>query len=598
MKELVHQIQEAVAHSVQARYGLALSPAEVVVQTTSKDHTGDYTVVIFGLMKHKLGTLPEIGEALGQDLCLLPDFDSYELVKGFLNLTVSNAYWLQLLGYMRTQGAAYYSLPPRTETAVVEYASPNTNKPLHLGHLRNNFLGAAVTQLLKTAGYPTHTVCLFNDKGIHVCKSMLAWQRFGNGETPETSGTKGDHLVGKYYVRFDQELQKEVAELEKGGMDKEQAKKEAPIQKAAQEMYRRWEAGDAEVIALWKQMNGWVYAGMEQTFGRMGVRFDKYYYESETYLLGKQVVEEGLEKGLFYRNDDGSVWVDLTDIGLDQKLLLRSDGTSLYMTQDLGTADLRYQDYHMQQSLYVIGNEQDYHMKVLKEVLLRLGRPYAPGMYHLSYGMVDLPTGKMKSREGTVVDADELMDEMVTTAREATQELGKTEGMDPAGLELLYEQLALGALKYFLLKVDPQKRMLFNPQESIDFKGHTGTFIQYTHARIHGILRKAEQDNPGILQQPADYPDYTLHPLERALLHRLQAYRTLLAEAARTYNPALIANYVYELSKDYSRFHYEVPVLRAENATAMRLRVHLNALVAGMIAQCMHLLGIQVPQRM
>ncbi|MCE3008588.1 MAG: arginine--tRNA ligase [Bacteroidetes bacterium] len=595
--DIIQHLQQQASQLISQLYQHTLAPEEILVQPTRKDQAGDYTVVLFPLTKLQLAPLPTLGQQLGDGLSLLPEVARYELVKGFLNLTISDAYWLRLLLHLQQAGTQWLNLPPKAEKAVVEYSSPNTNKPLHLGHLRNNFLGAALVNLLRAAGYPTRAVSLYNDKGIHICKSMLAWQCYGQGETPQSSGLKGDHLVGKYYVRFDQEYRKEVAALVAQGMEEEQAKNEAPLMQDARQLYRDWEAGKPEVIALWQQMNNWVYQGFEQTYARIGVQFDQYYHESDTYLLGKQIVMEGLEKGIFYRQADGSVWVDLTDIGLDQKLLLRSDGTSLYMTQDLGSADLRYHDHHMHRSIYVIGNEQDYHMTVLKEILKRLGRPYAEGIHHLSYGMVDLPSGKMKSREGTVVDADELIDEMIETARTATEELGKTEGMETAELDKLYSMLALGALKYYLLKVDPGKRMLFNPQESIDFKGHTGTFIQYTHARIHGILRRALADRPGLLAEATQYEGLSLHPLERELLHRLQAWPRLLAEAAATCNPALVAQYAYDLSRDYSRFHYEVPVLRAEGAT-LALRVQLNAQVAAHLAHALALLGIPAPTRM
>jgi arginyl-tRNA synthetase len=489
-------------------------------------------------------------------------------------------------------------LPPQPEKLVVEHSSPNTNKPLHLGHMRNTFLGDAVARICKAAGYTTHVVCLFNDKGIHVCKSMLAWERFANGATPASAGIKGDHFVGKWYVAFDKAYREEVkALMEDHGLDEETAKARAPLMQAAQDMYRRWEAGDPEVMALWQTMNSWVYSGFEQTYARIGVTFDKYYYESDTWKLGKAVVEDGLAKGVFTRQEDGSVWIDLTDVNLDRKLVLRRDGTSVYITQDLGTADLRYQDFGMNRSVYVIGNEQDYHMQVLKEILKRLGHSYADGIYHLSYGMIDLPSGKMKSREGTVVDADDLLEEMYQTAKQATEELGKTEGMADDALHTLYEILALGALKYYILKVDPARRMLFNPQESIDFKGHTGTFIQYTHARIHGILRKGAQSHPGAVSAPFEAPT-SLLPEEKALLKRLADWPDVLLSAAQGYNPALVANYCYELSKDYSRFHYEVPVLKAETPVLLSFRLRLNAQVARTLHFGMGLLGIDMPDRM
>ncbi|MBX3101498.1 MAG: arginine--tRNA ligase [Bacteroidetes bacterium] len=599
MELIIPRIQQAAAAALKSLWNLDLPPAELVVQHTARDHTGDYTIVLFPLMKHKLGALPEIGQRLGDALAQsLGIVARHELVKGFLNLTLTDAYWGEVLRSLSATPGHGLTLPPRTgEKLVVEYASPNTNKPIHLGHLRNIFLGAATAAICKAAGIDTSEVCLFNDKGIHVCKSMLAWQRFAHGETPESASIKGDHFVGKWYVRFDTEYRREVQQLVDEGMEEETARQQAPLMQEAQEMYRQWEAGQPEVLALWQQMNQWVYSGMEQTYARIHIRFDKYYYESDTWKLGRQVVDEGLESGVFTRQPDGSVWIDLTDAGLDRKLVLRRDGTSVYITQDLGTADLRYQDYQMNRSVYVIGNEQDYHMQVLREILRRLGRPYAEGVYHLSYGMVDLPSGKMKSREGTVVDADDLLDEMYRTAKEATEELGKTEGMDPANLTTLYETLALGALKYYLLKVDPPKRMLFNPQESIDFKGHTGTFIQYTHARIHGILRKAAESHPRALESTLVIPA-TLLPLEKALIQRLSDWQPTLADAAAGYDPSLVANYCYELSKDYSRFHYEVPVLKAETPELLVFRLQLNAQVARTLRLGMALLGIDMPERM
>lgn len=599
MERIIHRIQQAAAQAIGQLWQLNLPANELVVQHTAKEHSGDFTLVLFPLMKHKLGALPDIGAQLGAALqAQLPDIEGFELVKGFLNLQLSDAFWSGCLQRMAEAPQHGLQLAPQPEKLVVEHSSPNTNKPLHLGHMRTTFLGDAVARICKAAGYTTHVVCLFNDKGIHVCKSMLAWQRFANGATPTSSGIKGDHFVGKWYVAFDKAYREEVkALMESQGLDEETAKAQAPLMQAAQDMYRRWEAGDPEVLALWQTMNSWVYSGFEQTYARIGVAFDKYYYESETWKLGKAVVEDGLAKGVFTRQEDGSVWIDLTDVNLDRKLVLRRDGTSVYITQDLGTADLRYQDYGMNRSVYVIGNEQDYHMQVLKEILKRLGRSYADGMYHLSYGMIDLPSGKMKSREGTVVDADDLLEEMYQTAKQATEELGKTEGMADDALHTLYETLALGALKYYILKVDPARRMLFNPQESIDFKGHTGTFIQYTHARIHGILRKGAESHPGAVSAPFEAPA-SLLPEEKALLKRLADWPEALMAAAQGYNPALVANYCYELSKDYSRFHYEVPVLKAETPALLSFRLRLNAQVARTLHFGMGLLGIAMPDRM
>jgi arginyl-tRNA synthetase len=477
---------------------------------------------------------------------------------------------------------------------MVEYSSPNTNKPLHLGHVRNNLLGYSVSELLKADGYDVIKVNLVNDRGIHICKSMLAWQNWGNGETPESSGIKGDHLVGKYYVVFDKEYKKEIEALVAEGQTEEEAKKNAPLIKAAQQMLLKWEQGDADVVGLWEKMNGWVYAGFDVTYKKLGVDFDKYYYESNTYLLGKDTVEEGLAKGVFFKKEDGSVWIDLTADGLDQKLVLRADGTSVYITQDLGTAQMKYDDFGMDKSIYVVGNEQDYHFKVLFLILEKLGKSWAKGLYHLSYGMVDLPSGKMKSREGTVVDADDLVNEMVATARQKTEELGKTNDFSEADKDDLYTTIGLGALKYFLLKVEPKKRLLFDPAESIDFQGNTGPFIQYTHARIKSLLSRADYQ-----YAVADYSNIKLTPTELEMVMLLAKYPTEISEAAKAYSPAFIANYLYEVAKLFNKFYHEVPPIIKEEAAAVKQhRLNICKIAADVIKSGMGILGIKVPERM
>ncbi len=475
---------------------------------------------------------------------------------------------------------------------MVEYSSPNTNKPLHLGHVRNNLLGFSVAEILAASGYEVIKTNLVNDRGIHICKSMLAWRTWGNGETPESSGLKGDHLVGKYYVIFDKAYKKQIGELVAVGQTEDDAKRNAPLIKEAQQMLQQWEAGNPEVIQLWQTMNGWVYAGFEATYRALGVSFDKFYYESNTYLLGKDIIEEGLQKEVFYRKGDGSVWIDLTAEGLDEKLVLRADGTSVYITQDLGTAELKFNDYHMDKSVYVVGNEQDYHFKVLFLILQKLGKSWAKGLFHLSYGMVDLPSGKMKSREGTVVDADDLITEMEQTARRQTEALGKVEDFNEQEKQDLYHMIGMGALKYFLLKVEPKKRLLFNPNESIDFQGNTGPFIQYTHARIKSVLRKADTN----YTKPAAIN--SLVPSERDLIVLLNQYQNIAEQAASTYSPAIVANYAYELAKVYNKFYHENSILQADNHELKVFRLQLSAATAKLIKYSMQLLGIEVPEKM
>lgn len=575
------------------------TPAQnlLALQPTRKEFAGTFTFVTFPFTK-PLGQSPDqIGQAIGQHLKeQAPEVEDFNVVKGFLNLEISDRVWLQLLQEIAAD-PDYGTSAPSGRKVMVEYSSPNTNKPLHLGHLRNNFLGYSVAEILKATGHEVMKTNLVNDRGIHICKSMLAYRHFGEGETPESAGLKGDHLVGKYYVIFDKAYKAQVDELGQGGMEKEKAKKEAPLMQEAQALLQKWEQGDEETIALWQKMNSWVYQGFDETYRTIGVDFDKMYYESETYTLGKERVEEGLAKGVFFRKPDGSVWVDLQEEGLDEKLLLRADGTSVYITQDLGTAELKYQDFPYHTSIYVVGDEQNYHFQVLQAVLKKLEKPYADGIFHLSYGMVDLPTGKMKSREGTVVDADELIQEMVDTAHRTTDELGKIEGFSPEEARRLYHLLAIGAVKYYLLRVDPKKRMIFNPEESIDFRGNTGPFIQYTHARIAAILRKAAA--MGIPDEAAGLSELpSLHPTEREVIAQLVAYEGVVQEAAANYAPSVIAQYLFELAKGYNRFYTEVPIFQEPDPQVLRFRVVFSREVARVIKSGMRLLGIDVPDRM
>nr|MCU0471266.1 arginine--tRNA ligase [Arcicella sp.] len=550
--------------------------------------------VVFPYVKALRKSPVEIGNAIGNYLVAnTSTVSSFNVVQGFLNISIADSAWVDLFTSI-FKDKTFGQLPDKNEVVMVEYSSPNTNKPLHLGHLRNNFLGFSVSQILAANGYKVVKTNLVNDRGIHICKSMLAYQKFGNGETPESSGLKGDHLVGKYYVEFDKHYKVEIEALKSTGLSEEDAKKQAPLLLEAQEMLLKWENGDTETVNLWKQMNEWVFAGFGQTYEKMGVSFDKIYRESETYLLGKKFVEEGLKSGVFFQKEDNSVWIDLTEEGLDQKLVLRKDGTSVYITQDMGTAELKYNDFKMSKSVYVVGNEQDYHFEVLFKIIKKLGRPYSEGNYHLSYGMVDLPSGKMKSREGTVVDADDLMQEMTDTARERTLELGKTEGFSQAEANELYHTLAMGALKYFLLKVDPKKRMLFNPEESIDFQGHTGTFIQFAHARICSILRKAHEK--GIIGKTTDY--HVLHEAEREVIYLLSQYPQIVADAGRELSPALISQYAYDLAKAYSRFYNEINIFNEPDKNAQQFRVAFSGIVGETIQKAMSLLGIKVPSRM
>ena len=586
-------IQDAFASSFQATIPLE----QLSLAPTKKEFEGSYTFVVFPFLKQsQLGpeaTATQLGTYLKTNVAAVKDFN---VVKGFLNLVVAQEEWIQLFKQVYSS-ATLGQLPSNGQKVMVEYSSPNTNKPLHLGHLRNNFLGYSVAELLKASGYEVVKANLVNDRGIHICKSMVAYQHFGNEETPASSGLKGDHLAGKYYVLFDSHYKAQQKGLMEGGQSEEDAKKNAPLLLEAQEMLRKWEDQDPEVIGLWNKMNGWVYAGFDATYKRMGVDFDVTYYESNTYLLGKDIVEEGLSKGVFFKKENGSVWVDLTEEGLDEKLVLRGDGTSVYITQDMGTADLKYQDHAINKSVYVVGNEQDYHFDVLFKIMRKLGRSYGPGLYHLSYGMVDLPTGKMKSREGTVVDADELMEEMVATAAHHTKELGKIEGFTEAQAIELYEMLGMGALKYFLLKVDPKKRMLFNPQESIEFQGNTGPFIQYSHARIAAILRKAEQI--GVDLSPDSFANLSeLAETESTLIQLLNDFERKIKMAAEEYSPAILAQYLFDLAKEYNRFYAELPIFHEKDSQLQSFRVALSLQTAKTIKRGMSLIGIQVPERM
>lgn len=591
-------IASATARAVNALYGVEVDENNCMPQKTKKEFEGNLTVVVFPFLraskKAPEATAQEIGEFLAANE---PSVAGFNVIKGFLNLVIAPAYWAGLLHEIDKD--TQYGFTPVTEQSplvMIEYSSPNTNKPLHLGHVRNNLLGYSLSRIMEANGNKVVKTNIVNDRGIHICKSMLAWQKWGNNITPETAGKKGDHLIGDFYVLFDKHYKAEVAALMEQGKSKEEAEAASPLMTEAREMLRRWEAGDEEVRSVWRMMNGWVYDGFDETYRRMGVDFDKIYYESETYLEGKEKVLEGLEKGIMYRKEDGSVWADLTGEGLDHKLLLRSDGTSVYMTQDIGTAKLRFIDYPIDQMIYVVGNEQNYHFQVLSILLDKLGFKWGKDLVHFSYGMVELPEGKMKSREGTVVDADDLMDEMEHTARETSAELGKLDGCTPEEANEISRMVGMGALKYFILKVDPRKNMTFNPKESIDFNGNTGPFIQYTHARICSVMRKAAE--AGINYATADMSSVVPSEKEIELIQRLASYPATVAEAGRTYSPAQIANYVYDLVKEYNQFYHDFSILREENEAVRAFRLMLSANVAKVIASGMSLLGIEVPERM
>ncbi len=596
---MISSLQQIISQSLKSLYNIDAVPDSIVLQKTKKEFSGDYTLVVFPYVKQARKSPEMVANELGAAVkAALPDkVSDFNVIKGFLNFTICDSYWTAFANSL-ADNPRYGLKPvdPDEAPVVIEYSSPNTNKPLHLGHIRNNLLGWSVSQLLAANGRNVKKVNLVNDRGIHICKSMLAWLRYGNGETPESSGLKGDHLVGKYYVEFDKHYKAEIQQLVADGMDEEQAKKEAPLMREAQQMLKCWEDGDKEVRDLWEKMNGWVYAGFDETYRKMGVSFDKIYYESNTYLLGKELVQRGLDLGVLFRKEDGSVWCDLTDAGLDQKLLLRKDGTSVYMTQDLGTALLRQKDFGADQLIYVVGNEQDYHFQVLKIVLSRLGFDWAEKVYHLSYGMVELPNGKMKSREGTVVDADDLIEEMEKTAEEMCRDRGKNDDMTPEQLAELYHMLALGALKYFILKVDPTKTMLFNPAESIDFNGNTGPFIQYTHARIRSIVRKAVTEKG--IDLHAAIGEVTLNDKEREVIKLLHDMPTVVAQAAAAYSPAMIANYTYDLAKAFNSFYQDTPILRETDPDRMLFLVRLCDAVSHGLKNMMSILGISVPDRM
>lgn len=592
------QITGAIIAGIQELYGTEVAPAQIQLQKTKKEFKGHLTLVVFPFLRLSKKSPEQTAEEIGNYLLKNePAVAGFNVIKGFLNLTVASSCWIGLLNEIQAQPA--YGLTPVTEQSplvMIEYSSPNTNKPLHLGHVRNNLLGYSLSEIMKANGNRVVKTNIVNDRGIHICKSMLAWQKWGNGVTPETAGKKGDHLIGDFYVLFSNKLKEETAALEVEGMTKEEAEANTPLMAEAREMLRKWEAGDPEVRALWEKMNNWVYAGFDETYRMMGVDFDKIYYESQTYLEGKGKVLEGLEKGIFYRREDGSVWADLTKDGLDEKLLLRADGTSVYMTQDIGTAKLRFDDYPIHKMIYVVGNEQNYHFQVLSILLDKLGFAFGKGLVHFSYGMVELPEGKMKSREGTVVDADDLMKEMVDTAREISQELGKLDEMTPKEAEDIARIVGLGSLKYFILKVDPRKNMTFNPKESIDFNGNTGPFIQYTYARIRSVLRKAAEQ--GIVL-PEQLPSTVgLSEKEENLIQSIADYASVVKEAGKEYSPALIANYIYDLVKEYNQFYHDFSILREENAGQKIFRLVLSANVAKIVKSGMALLGIDVPERM
>lgn len=593
---LEHSLRSEIQKAITALFNAPVD--QVQLQPTNQEFEGSHTLVCFPLTRASKLKPEETAKAIGDYLVQHSGIVTrYNVVKGFLNLVVSDTTWAETFASIYAN-KNYGFLPANGKEIMVEYSSPNTNKPLHLGHLRNNFLGYSVAELYKANGYNVHKVQIINDRGIHICKSMAAWKLYGNGETPQSSGLKGDKLVGKYYVEFDKNYKAQAKELQEKGLSEADAEKQAPIMKLAVDMLQKWEAKDPETVQLWKTMNGWVYEGFDSTYKRMGVDFEKLYYESDTYLLGKEEVLKGVEKGIFFKKEDGSVWVDLTADGLDQKVLLRSDGTSVYMTQDIGTAILRFRDFpKIEGQIYTVGNEQEYHFKVLFLILGKLGYEWAKKCYHLSYGMVDLPSGKMKSREGTVVDADDLMQEMADEAERQTRELGKIDELSEAESKQLFEMIGLGALKFFLLKVDPKKRMLFDPNESIQLQGFTGPFIQYTHARIRAILRKAESMN--IVPAENDLKGLSsLEPSEREALHLLSLFENKIREAAKDYSPAVIANYAYDLAKQYNQFYQNISIFNEADPLKLKFRVALSDSIASAIKKSMNLLGISVPERM
>ena len=590
---LQQTLETQIKTAVEKLYGATLESVEL--QTTRKDFEGDITAVVFPMLRVVKGNPVQIGEAIGDYLVEnVEEVEKFNVVQGFLNIVLSDSYYLKFFNSVESF-AAFGKVTQGTEAMMVEYSSPNTNKPLHLGHVRNVLLGYSVSEIEKAAGKKVYKTQIINDRGIHICKSMLAWEKFGNGETPDVADLKGDKLVGNYYVKFDKEYKKQIEALKAEGKTQEEAKAQAPLINEAQEMLRKWEAGDEETVALWNKMNGWVYKGFEETYKSIGVDFDFYYYESDTYLLGKDIIEEGIQKGVFFMKDDGSVWCDLSEDGLDEKLVLRNDGTAVYITQDIGTAVQRVKDHpDVGGMIYTVGNEQDYHFKVLFLILKKLGYSWAKNLFHLSYGMVDLPSGKMKSREGTVVDADDLIEQMTDTARTISEELGKIEDFSKEEKEALYRMIGLGALKYYILKVDPKKRILFNPEESVDFQGNTGPFIQYTYARIQSILRKGGEE----FSTELDLTSVEMHPKEKELIKIIQQYPETIQLAAENYSPALIANYTYDLVKEFNSFYQNVPILATDNKIEKAFRVKLSEAVAEVIKSAFALLGIEVPERM
>lgn len=591
-------LQEAIIGAIKILYNAEVDESQITLQKTKKEFKGHYTLVTFPLLKISRkkpeDTAEEIGKYLSEKTTVITE---YNVIKGFLNLSIAPSVWVELLENINSNPE--YGFTPVSEDSplfMVEYSSPNTNKPLHLGHVRNNLLGHALSEVLKANGKRVVKTNIVNDRGIHICKSMLAWQKWGNGETPVSSGKKGDHLIGDYYVKFDQHYKKEIAELQEKGFSKEEAEEKSLLMSEARELLRKWEANDTETVNLWKMMNDWVYAGFDETYSQMGVTFDKIYYESQTYIPGKEEVLRGLSEGLFYQKEDGSVWADLTPYGLDHKLLLRADGTSVYMTQDIGTAKMRFDDYPIDKMIYVVGNEQNYHFQVLSILLNMLGFEFGKGLVHFSYGMVELPEGKMKSREGTVVDADDLMAEMIETAHETSQELGKLDDVTTEEAEAISRMVGLGALKYFILKVDPKKNMTFNPKESIDFNGNTGPFIQYTHARIQSVIRKAEAQGIEVTENLSN--SISLSEKEEGLVQLLSEFDRIVKQAGTEYNVSLIANYIYDLAKEYNQFYHDFTILREENSQLRDFRLLLSRNVALTIKKGMALFGIDVPDRM
>jgi arginyl-tRNA synthetase len=593
-----HILKEKIRETLKVLYNADVSDDLIQIQETRKDFKGDFTLVVFPLLRYSKNTPEKTGDTIGNHIAAtFPAISGFNVVKGFLNLEISDEWWIDYFRKMETESDLLERCRVHSpEVILVEYSSPNTNKPLHLGHIRNNLLGFSLFRILSACGHKVIKTNIVNDRGIHICKSMLAWQKYGNGETPASSGMKGDHLVGKYYVIFEKELKLQASELMAKGISEEDARNSAPLMKEAREMLLKWEAGDQEVMDLWKMMNSWVYKGFDETYKKLGVGFDKIYYESETYKTGKDLVLSALRKNILYQNPDSSIWADLSAEGLDQKLLLRSDGTAVYMTQDLGTAVLRHDDYGFSRCLYVVGNEQNYHFQVLKAVLKKMGYEWSDGLFHFSYGMVELPEGKMKSREGTIVDADDLVSEMISTAREVSQELGKLSDFADAEKDEIFRMIGLGALKYFILKVDPKKNMTFNPSESIDFNGNTGPFIQYTYARIKSVFRKADQT--GISFDRNNYDNIKAEEKEINLIRLIRRFTDIVSEAAESYSPALVANYCYELSKEYNQFYHDFSILGEPDPARRNFRLALSKVTSSILGSGMNLLGIEMPERM